>query len=62
MVTEIFGGQHEKDIRALHKKYGSIVRIAPNEVSISDPEAIKVIYSTTGGFTKGNLVLWVDGR
>ncbi|KZT51464.1 cytochrome P450 [Calocera cornea HHB12733] len=36
----------------LHKKYGPIVRIAPNEVSISDPAAMKVIYSITGGFYK----------
>jgi hypothetical protein len=53
MVREIFTGKHEEDIRALHKKYGPIVRITPNEVAIADPEAIKVIYSTGGGFTKG---------
>lgn len=28
----------------LHKKYGSIVRIAPNEYSIDDLEASKIIY------------------
>jgi hypothetical protein len=53
MVREIFSGKHEKHIRELHKKYGSIVRIAPNEVSFSDPHAIRTIYSTGGGFTKG---------
>lgn len=53
MVREIFSGAHEKHIRALHKKYGPIVRIAPNEVAIADPNAVKVIYSTGGGFTKG---------
>jgi hypothetical protein len=53
MVKEIFSGKHEEHIRKLHKKYGPIVRIAPNEVVISDPAAVKVIYSTGGGFTKG---------
>jgi hypothetical protein len=52
MVNQIFGGKHEKNIRALHKKYGNIVRIAPNEVAIADPQAIKTIYSTGGGFSK----------
>jgi hypothetical protein len=53
MVSDIFSGKHEQHIRALHKKYGTIVRISPNEVAISDPQAIKTIYSTGGGFTKG---------
>ena len=53
MVREVLSGEHDKHIRALHKKYGNIVRIAPNEVAIADPQAIKVIYSTGGGFTKG---------
>jgi Cytochrome P450 len=53
MVKEIFSRKHEQHMRQLHKKYGSIVRISPNEVAISDPQAIKTIYSTGGGFTKG---------
>ena len=36
----------------LHAKYGPIVRISPFEVAINDPEAIKVIYGHTSGFTK----------
>lgn len=31
---------------------GSIVRIAPNEVAVSDPEAIRTIYSAHAGFVK----------
>jgi hypothetical protein len=31
---------------------GRVVRIAPNEVSISDPEALKTIYAVNAGFTK----------
>jgi len=55
LVKEIWSGKHEEHIRKLHKKYGPIVRIAPNEVAIADPAAVKVIYSTGGGFTKGTL-------
>jgi hypothetical protein len=72
MVNEIWSGKHEEHIRELHKKLGPIVRIGPNEVAISDPQAVKVIYSTGGGFTKGNsipssplprvLLLDADGR
>ena len=36
----------------LHEKYGSLVRIGPNSVSVSDPRAISVIYALNGGFTK----------
>ena len=33
-------------------KVGPIVRIAPNELAIADPESIKTIYSVKSGFTK----------
>ncbi|KAI9842249.1 MAG: hypothetical protein M1837_007394 [Sclerophora amabilis] len=36
----------------LHAKYGPIVRIGPNHVSLSDPEALRAIYSTKSVFTK----------
>ena len=35
-----------------HKKYGPVVRIQPNHVSIADADAIPIIYSHTGGWTK----------
>ena len=31
---------------------GTIIRIAPNEISVADPSAIKTIYSSNSGFTK----------
>lgn len=40
--------------RSTYMETGHIVRIAPNELSISDPEAIKVIYGTHTGFYKVN--------
>ncbi|KIJ53641.1 hypothetical protein M422DRAFT_241882 [Sphaerobolus stellatus SS14] len=37
-------GQRYKAVHELHLKYGSLVRIAPNHVSIADKEALSVIY------------------
>ena len=35
-----------------HEKYGKLVRITPNQVSIADPDAIPVIYGHGTGFLK----------
>ena len=35
-----------------HQKYGRLVRLQPNHVSVADKEAIGVIYSHTGGWLK----------
>jgi hypothetical protein len=42
-------GDFHETIAELHEEYGTIVRIAPNEVIISDKSAIREIYSTTQG-------------
>lgn len=42
-------GNFHETIVSLHQKYGKLVRIAPNEVIISDGAAIRQIYSTTEG-------------
>lgn len=39
-------------LRYHHQKYGKVIRVAPNSVSISDPEAIRDIYVAGGGFPK----------
>ena len=52
MGASVLSGRAEHTQRALHQKYGPLVRIAPNEVSVADPEAIKVIYNIKSGFTK----------
>lgn len=36
----------------LHKKYGKVVRIQPNHVSIADDSAIPIIYGHGNGFLK----------
>jgi benzoate 4-monooxygenase len=35
-----------------HEKYGKLVRITPNQVSIADPDAIPVVYGHGTGFLK----------
>lgn len=35
-----------------HQKYGSVIQVAPNSVSISDSDAIRDIYVAAGGFPK----------
>lgn len=36
----------------LHKKYGSIVRIAPHEYSVDDVDAARTIYGHGNAFVK----------
>ena len=36
----------------LHCRYGKIVRVAPNKVSISDPEIIPVVYGISSKYNK----------
>ena len=37
---------------SLHKKYGPIVRISPNEIMVSDPKYVKMIYGAGTHFAK----------
>lgn len=45
------GTAHLQDIN-LHRKYGSVVRLGPNVVSIGDPKAIQKIYGITANLPK----------
>lgn len=47
-------GHRSETVHELHKQYGTFVRIAPNHVSISDPEAIQYVYAHGNGTTKSN--------
>ena len=38
----------------LHRKLGDIVRLGPNALSFSNPEALKTIYGLNKGFVKVN--------
>ena len=42
----------ESEYRRLHDKHGDIIRIGPNQLSFSNPEAVKTIYALNNGFTK----------
>lgn len=43
-----FSGCRRQYIHDLHRRYGSVVRVGPNEVSFASAEAVKEIY-TSGG-------------
>ncbi len=45
-------GDEATAIHEAHKKYGSLVRVSPHEVDISDADAVAPIYTTKGGFLK----------
>ena len=44
IVKHTIEGRLHRDLVDLHTRHGSIVRIAPNEVSVSDLDAIRKIY------------------
>jgi len=45
-------GRRYLEVDALHKKYGKVVRIQPEHVSIADVDAIQTIYGHGNGFLK----------
>ncbi|KAK9781184.1 putative Cytochrome P450 [Seiridium cardinale] len=51
-VLSVVRGQTHLEHIALHHKYGPVVRIAPNEVSISSPQAARAVLSAGKGFHK----------
>lgn len=42
----------EREYRRLHDLHGDIIRIGPNQLSFSSPEAVKTIYALNNGFIK----------
>jgi hypothetical protein len=51
-VKSTASGRTHLDHIALHRKYGPVVRIAPNEVSIASPEAARTLLSAGKRFFK----------
>ncbi|KAI0180748.1 putative cytochrome P450 [Hypoxylon sp. FL1284] len=45
-------GGRPRWVHALHEKYGPIVRISPEEVSVADPSATQQMYSVKGEYHK----------
>ncbi|KAH8158070.1 hypothetical protein CIB48_g10176 [Xylaria polymorpha] len=48
------------ELDKLHEKYGPVIRIAPNEIDISDGVAVPVIYVKNGGFPKSPMYRNID--
>ncbi|KUI53331.1 Isotrichodermin C-15 hydroxylase [Cytospora mali] len=48
-ILSLFRGQWTKDLLPLVDKYGPVVRVAPNELVFTDPDAWKDIYSHRNG-------------
>jgi hypothetical protein len=54
-------GRRYVAVNDAHRRFGPVVRIAPNHVSIVDPDAVNMIYGHGNGFTKRYarcIVLW----
>lgn len=54
IMYRMYAGDIEIVQRSLHDKYGPLVRIAPDEISVSDPEAIPRIYPIQRPLQKTN--------
>lgn len=46
----------------IHKRYGSMVRLAPNHVQFSDPEAVDTIYGTKHNMAKSDFYAPFDSK
>ncbi|KAH8101888.1 cytochrome P450 monooxygenase pc-bph [Cristinia sonorae] len=47
-------GHRSEVVHEMHKKHGKFVRIAPNHLSIADPDALQVVYAHGNGSLKSN--------
>ncbi|KAL4885787.1 cytochrome P450 [Aspergillus karnatakaensis] len=56
-TSRYFQGTWHDDILSLHRRYGSVVRIAPNEVSVVHPDLASTVYSYQRGTKKTD---WYD--
>ena len=46
-----FCSKENRTLHAAHLKYGPVLRVAPNELSVNDVSGVRTVY--TGGFEKG---------
>ncbi|OAP56472.1 hypothetical protein AYL99_09651 [Fonsecaea erecta] len=59
-LAMVLGGQsHWKTIK-LHQKHGNYLRLGPNFVSVSDPDALPIIYGIAKGFRKSDFYTALD--
>ncbi|QRW15563.1 cytochrome P450 family protein [Rhizoctonia solani] len=45
-------GRHYQNLLQIHEKYGRFVRVGPNHISISDPDALEEVYGHSNGLLK----------
>ncbi|CAG9956833.1 unnamed protein product [Clonostachys rosea f. rosea IK726] len=57
MVRESLKGRQPQSIKAANDKYGSLVRIGPNELVTDDPEVLRRMNSLRGAYERGP---WYD--
>lgn len=48
-------GRHPQWVKALHERYGPVVRISPNELSYIDSDSWRDIYGTAPGTVRGSI-------
>ncbi|KAL1891312.1 hypothetical protein Sste5346_007772 [Sporothrix stenoceras] len=53
LKRSILTGKRMYYVHDLHAKYGPVVRIAPDEVAVADPEGVAQIHRIGSGFLKG---------
>ena len=47
-------GKRSEHVHKIHKQYGTLVRLAPNHVSIADSDALQIVYGHGTGTLKSN--------
>jgi len=57
-VTDLWRAKKQRSgptkpwLQALHQQHGSLVRIGPNTISVSDAASMKIVFSSKGDFRK----------
>jgi len=54
LIKHSHAGDMHRTMIAMHAKYGSLVRVAHNEVSICDPHTIKTVYGAGSKYAKSD--------
>ncbi|KAL7805262.1 cytochrome P450 [Trichoderma aethiopicum] len=54
-------GQWHRKLGELHRRHGSVVRIGPNQLSVGDPDAFRMIYRVSGAFVKSSSYAVLQG-
>ena len=51
-LSLVYDGDAPRQYRKVHEKYGPVVRVGPNHVSVADPSAIPIIYGIGSSYRK----------